>query len=490
MSEPYVRVVPDGNQVHLVFVARVVHWPFDELRKHVWEPWGSDVQAQLLERQLRFVGALHPGYLPRPQRAAEAFTIDLRYIYRPGAARVECVLLGKVVADNEQQGRPRVLALWEKLLALVPLGYSLQSAAAEAEFVDWSGEDLARQDDNPGLAWAEIRRPVESLPRSALPVLYPFGWQPSGWEPVWLAQVRLDRPSLVSVSLRPVSLEPFDERLLADLVYSFGQAATDAPWPLSAQVAEVAGLYASYLSVARALFSVRVLVKGPTALQNAVCVALSNFQDQDRLNNLVPISDSAAAAEPSAGGPGSAIRVSSMWNAKVEVSGDVAGRDIAHHQHNYTLEARRFGLRLEVVKPTPTETPALRANFERLEQAQWRADPRFNPFVDGGLRYMVDAAGALCAFRLPMLPADGLPGVRVGAEMPPPKSDEVAGASESTQEAAPAKPALQADEAAAQVGEAVRNLVEGLLKSKSQSDSASTESTGSAPLAASSAENA
>jgi hypothetical protein len=457
----------------------VLHWPFSELSKHVWEPWGSDVQQQLLERQLHFVGAMHPGYLLPAQRSAEIFTLDLRYIYRPGSAQVDCVVLGKVTADDESQGRPRALALWQKLSALAPLGYSFQAAATDGEFADWSGEDLARQEDTPDLAWAEIRRPVETLPRNSLPVIYPFGWQPAGWELVWLAQVRLNQPSLVSVSLRPVSLEPAEERLLADLAFSFERAAADTPAPLSAQVAEFAGLYASYLGVARALFSVRVTVKGPAALQNAVCGALSNFAnfaDQDRLNNLVNVSDYPAEIKPAAAawGQGSAVSVSSFLNANVEVGGDVAGRDIAHYQHNYSLETRRYGLRLEVAKPSPAELPALRANFEKLEQAQWRADARFKPFVDGALRYLVDAAGALCAFRLPLLPADGLPGVRVGAEAPSPQGRQAPGAPQA-QEASPAPQAYQDDEAAQQVGEAVRNLVEGLLKARAAAASADEE---------------
>ncbi len=432
MTDPYLRVEPENGRAHVLFTARVFHWPFAELSKHVWEPWGSDVQSQLLERQLRFLGALHPGYVPPRLRSAATFTIDLRYIYRPGAPQVECVLLGKVSAASESQGRDSALALCEKLLALAPLGYSLQAAETDSEFAVWSGEALAQQEGAPALAWAEIRRPVESLPHNSLPVVYPFGWQPAGWEPVWLAQVRLNQPSLVSVSLRPASLEPDEERLLTDLAYRFEQVAADTPSPLSAQAAEFAGLYASYLGVSRALFSVRVMVKGPAALQNAVCGALSNFSDPDRLGNLVNLPDasigaqSGAAAQngPSrqtlAGGLGPIVNVRPFIGAKVDVAGDLAGRDITHHQHSYSLETRRYGLRLEAVEPTPAELPAVLANFERLEQAHWRADPRFSPFVDGGLRYLVDSAGALCAFRLPLLPSDGLPGLRVGAEFAPP----------------------------------------------------------------------
>ena len=466
MTAPYLRVLPDRAGVHLLFAARVLHWPFAELSKHVWEPWGSDVQSQLLERQLRFLSALHPGYLLPPERAAEIFTLDLRYIYRPGAAQVDCVVLGKMTAESEEQGRPRALALWEKLSALAPLGYTFQPAATDAEFVDWSGEDLARQDDGPGLAWAEIRRPVESLPQRSLPVIYPFGWQPSGWELVWLAQVRLNQPSVVSASLRPVSLEPTEERLLTDLAHFFEQAAADTPSPLSAQVAEFAALYASYLGVARALFSVRVVVRGPVALQNAVCGALSNFAERDRLNNLVNVSDYPAQVSPPAAawGQGSAVSVHSLVSARVEIEGDVAGRDIAHHQHTYSLETRRYGLRLEAAKPSPAEEGALRANFEKLEQAQWRADARFSPFVDGALRYLVDAAGALCAFRLPLLPADGLPGVHVGAETRLPDRGEAAGAPQAG-EAAPAGPAHPVSEAHHLSTEA-RDRLESRLKAK------------------------
>ncbi len=481
MGEPYLRLVADGPRLHLLFAAQVLHWPFAELSKHVWEPWGSDVQAQLLERQLRFVGALHPGYVPPALRIAESFTLDLRYIYRPGAAQVDCVVLGKVTAQSEEEGRPRALTLWEKLSALAPLGYSFRAATSDLEFADWSGEDLARQADASDLPWAEIRRPGESLPQSSLPVIYPFGWQLSGWEMVWQAQVRLNKASVVSVSLRPVSLELAEEGLLTDLAHVFEEAAADTPSPLSAQVAEFAGLYASYLSVARALFSLRVVVKGPAAIQNAVCGALSNYQDQDRLNNLVNVSDYPSEIRPvaAAWGQGSAVNVRSLLSARVEVAGDVAGRDIAHHQHSYNLETRRYGLRLEVAKPSPAEEGALRANFEKLEQAHWRADARFAPFVDGALRYLVDTAGALCAFRLPLLPADGLPGVRVGAESRPPErgiaaTGEAAGAPQGP-EAAPAEPAQPAGDAAHHLGRSARDRMKGRPKARTDSDAAPAE---------------
>ena len=110
-----------------------------------------------------------------------------------------------------------------------------------------------------------------------------------------------------------------------------------------------------------------------------------------------------------------------------------------------------------------------------------------HPLVDGALRYRVVAAGALCAFRLPLLPSDGLPGVEVRAETPVPGSGEAECADQAKQ-ASPAAQTRQANEAA-QVGEAVRHLVEGLPKGRAQPDSASTETPPSAALPVSPVDN-
>jgi len=73
------------------------------------------------------------------------------------------------------------------------LGYNLHPATTDAEFADWSAKMwLPRR--YPGLAWAEIRRPVESLPRSACQCLSlwlaSFSWSRCA------GQVRLKQPSV------------------------------------------------------------------------------------------------------------------------------------------------------------------------------------------------------------------------------------------------------------------------------------------------------
>ncbi len=454
MTDPHLRVTATSAGTHALFAARVRHWPFDRMSKHVWSPWGSgletDPQAQLLERQLRFISALHPGPVPNPQRC----TVEVRYIYRPDADAVDCVLVGKAFAADPTDAEPRAKAaaqnLFEQLLVLLPVGYELQPAATAPEFDQWTGADLAQPDQDSALPWAEVRRPVEVLPRSSLPIIYPFGWQASGWETVWVAQTRLQQPSVVSVSLRPASLDLHDERRLADLVYHFEQVAAETPSPLTPQVAEFAGLYANYLSAARMVYSVRVVVKGPAALQSAVCAALSNMPTQARLNNEVNISDyplnlgdEAVNIHASRKGRvnvgrdvvGRDNNTVTVHAADMDLGGTVAGRDISQHQHNYSLETRRFGLRLEVVCPaTDDDREAVRTNFAQLEQQPWGKASRrdYDPFVEGSLRYLVDAAGALCAFRLPLLPADGLPGVQVGIEFTPPGGQSSAAASSSS----------------------------------------------------------
>ena len=79
-------------------------------------------------------------------------------------------------------------------------------------------------------------------------------------------------------------------------------------------------------------------------------------------------------------------------------------------------EAATFGL-AEVVIPSVEDAPTARANLNALEQDPWGLTALPEPFEQ--LRYLSDAAGALSAFRLPLLPLAGLPGVSVGAEIQP-----------------------------------------------------------------------
>lgn len=349
------------REQHALFAARVQHWPFAALAESTWEDIEHPAQVQLLERHLRFISALHPGRdrLQPDQR----LTVELRYLRRPGAAEIECVLLGKAFDPDPEQAKEAAQALWEHLSGVMPVGYGVTLARTPDEFTVWAGEDVIA---NGKVSLIEIRRPAEillwteeKLPVRHLPVVYPFGWQPSGWEAVWAAQARLDAPSLIAVSLRPITLPPADEIAVARMAYALNAIAAESQPPLSLRAAEAARYFQDVLRFGRSLFAQRVSVVGPAALGQAVLAALS--------------------------GPG--------WPRG---------------------ETESFGL-AEVVQPTPEERPVALANLVLLEQAGWGAASLLEPFEQ--LRYIADTAGALCAFRLPLLPHRGSLGLRVGAEM-------------------------------------------------------------------------
>jgi hypothetical protein len=352
-----------SEQHHALFAARVQHWPFAAIAQSAWEDFEHPAQLQLWERQLRFISALHPG---RDRLQLDhRLTVELRYLRRPGAAEIECVMLGKVFDPDPERAKAGAQVLWETLSSVMPVGYAVTSAQTVTEFGTWAGYDLTQATK---ISLAEIRRPAEfllwtdpNLSVRHLPVAYPFAWQPSGWETVWAAQARLAGPTLIAVSLRPTHLPLKDEIVIGEMAHILNTAAAEAQPPLSTRAAEAAAYYLDQLRAARGLFSLRVSVVGPPALRQVACAALN--------------------------GP--------AWPR-----GEMAS----------------FGL-AEVVEPSAEELPTALTNLTLLEQDRWGATALPEPFEQ--MRYLADAAGALSAFRLPLLPPAGLPGVSVGAEVPP-----------------------------------------------------------------------
>ncbi len=373
MSRPYLSVgAPPGEAgQHAVFAARVRHWPYDRLADHVWVDHDDEfkIQLQLLERQLRFITALHPGAaaLGRGQR----LTLDLRYVHRPDAPQVEAVLLGKAYdpADAEA-ARAAALALWELAASVMPVGYDLMPAVTAADFRTWSGEDVIRR-ASADRHWAAIRRPAEFLlwtdekvARRYLPIVFPYRWEPSGWDVVWAALGRQSTPALISVSLRPEVFSEAEERVLSDLIQDLQELAGQARPPLASHAREAADWYERYVRGLRTAYAVHVTVLGAPALRWAVRSALS--------------------------GP--------AWSLEEGITGGHA-------------------VQAEVVEPAEAEWPVAEDNLRYLEQGSWGASPwgqaKLLPVLER-LQHLVDPSGALCAFRLPLLPPKGLPGVVIG----------------------------------------------------------------------------
>ncbi len=378
MDRPWLLDIPPsgGQAAQALFAARVEHWPFDVLVRHVWV--GEDayeVRDQLLEHQLRFIAALHPG--PALDTTLE-LTFDLRYQNDPASGDLECALLGKAAGADRDSARAAVHAAWETAAALTPIGYRLVPAADEAGFRYLAGWDAAEA--APDHQWVEIRRTAEYVlwtddrtPLQHLPVIYPFGWQPSGWDLVWgsLAATRRPSPAILSVSLRPTTISQADQLMVGRLAHLLGQVAEQAAAPLKAQAGHAARYYEGYLQQLRSPFSLRVGVIGSEAAARAVRGALT-------LPN---------------------------WPVNGEVEGSA--------------------LFPEVVAPVGEEAAIARRNLMRLDQSAW------GPAILGGaypqldrLRYLADPAGALCAFRLPFAPPVSRLGFKIGREFAPAETDE------------------------------------------------------------------
>jgi len=385
VSDPFIFVgAPSGSEgQHALFAACVRHWPFDRLAAHVWVDRDDEfkIQIQLLDRHLRFITALHPGRAASDAVRSQRLTVDLRYLHRPGSDRVECVLVGKACAPEAEAARAAALELWRIVSTIMPVGFELAPAATQADFSHWAGLDIARHADE-RRQWAEVRRPTEFLlwsdealePRF-LPVVYPFRWEPNGWEVVWTALARLDEPALISVSLRPEFISDAEELIVSDLTRDLLEVAEEARPPLSTHAGTLAEIYQGYLRGLRTAFHTRVLVLGAPALRGAVRGALSG---------------PAWSLDPSA--------------------------PSGHHVH------------ADVVEPTDAELPIVQTNFGYLEQEMWGPNPwghtRLVSILER-LRYLTDAAGALSAFRLPLLPPAGLPSLTIGEEieLPPLKTE-------------------------------------------------------------------
>lgn len=360
---PHIAAFQHSEAWHALCAARVLHWPFEALSKHTWPDIEHPVQTQLLERQLRFVACLHSS-------AADETTLDLRYLHRPDEKQIDCVLLTRARAADEAPAREAASAEQARVAALLPIGYTLAAVEDEAAMQHALGWDIIDAADQPA-QWTEIRRRSEfllwtdeALPARYLPVTQAFGWQPAGWEAVWATMARAPEASLVSVSARPTALSQAEELVITDLIHELRAVAAEAKSTLAAAAERAAADYQQALLGLRAPLAVRVAVVGPASVQSAVRGALGG----------------------------------------------------------HTAEPHTAGLLVEQVSPTAEELPTLRHNVLSLEQNDWGPAPGHAPNLVPPLnrwRYLCDAAQALCAFRLPLLPPEGLPGVAVGGEFGP-----------------------------------------------------------------------
>lgn len=367
--DPYLHLPDLGLEApeqYALFAARVAHWPFVDLLRAAWEDYENSPQRHVLARQLHFINALHPGQVASRDswEIDRRHTVELRYLRRPGEGVIECTLLGKACGPDKDSARANALEWWQSLSTLFPTGYALIPAEDSEQFARWSGEDIVTKINSFNVA--EIRRPTEMvlwtdkrLPIRHIPLIHPFAFQPEGWEAVWATQLRVNAPTLTAVSLRPVTLPLADELALAEVFDDVWLQLVRARPSLLLRLRETADYYHMYLRPRPGLYTVRVHVVGPPAVRLAVRGALS-----------APVWPNRAAAGQA-----------------------------------------------DLMEPPADELTTVLSNLAWLEQAPWEGSDL--PPLFEGLRYRVDAANALCAFRLPLLAARDMSGIKLGQEIPP-----------------------------------------------------------------------
>lgn len=338
--------------------------------KHTWETKAHEPQLQLLERQQRFLTALHE---QTPTALAQRLSLELRYIHRPDTPGITCVLLGKAAGETAEAARTAAQAWWEVVADLTPLGYQLLPAETQGEFSTWAGYDLASHFRQPA-AWAFARRRIDYLPWTEinlpvrhLPVIYPVAWRLNPWEGIWSALSRATTPALVAVTLRLEALAASETMLVAQMLRDLDELAKKSTPPLNARAAEALAAYQSYLYSTTMMYALQVTVLGVAPVRHAV---RSAFSGPDWAETTKPINRQAAG--------------------------------------------------IELVTPTNEQLSMVQANLAVLEINQWPLGTVPAPYER--LRGLVESVGASALFRWPLVQPNGLPGLQVGEEIAPPTS--------------------------------------------------------------------
>ena len=350
------------GQYDAVVAFEVLHQPFARRRKLVWNPMMSGPLYEAYDRQLHWIASLHvPGSDVRDPPAFE-----LRFIGGQEPGVVEVFMLVRASGPSGDEARSKVLRLAETVAALAPVDYVLRPLAAAEAF------------ERPGLSdgWAEaqcedvieVRRlerwlspEADGAPAPLFYAIQAWEWHLLGMEGVWCALGRLARPIALCVSLAPMVWDVGDYATYASLraTHQVGQfTAADVR-----EAAAALDLYTCLLHRTARPFSMRVTLVGaevPEALANAVGAALTLPSLQ--LASPPTVTPTYVAARPA----------------------------------------------------DATELAIARYNFEHVRQLTWGDDLAALPLRRW--RYAVDARQAHTAFRLPVLPEDGYPGVTIASE--------------------------------------------------------------------------
>jgi hypothetical protein len=393
---PYIHIIPrtstpiesgDFDQLgvvfehvdgyHALFAAQVSPRSYESVEAHKWGWTSHQLLLEVLDRQRRFITSLYRldscGRYPNRHLR----TIAMRYFRRQDHDTIDLVLLGKVFAETADRVRQLALEWWQEISALFTYDCELVPVASSEAYEELSGSSYLEK-INPTTDLAEIRRHEIFVPKPTGQavmegdyLVFPFVWHPNAMEQVWRAMALLPCASLVNVTLRPTYLYEAEEIHLNQLLAAAQQLASSDRPMLRTQGQVAARLYETYLSRLLHPFLMRVQIASQRPGRDALAQAV-----------------------------GTALTYAPLMQTE--------------------LSPEAFSVPYDIATPTSHDLSQALENLRTLEFHSWGDDQAAAPYRR--FRYLFDAAGAHCAFRLPFMPRHGLPGIHFTHVLP---SDDV-----------------------------------------------------------------
>jgi hypothetical protein len=351
---------------HALFAFEILRRPFSEFRGRAWNLFMGGPLYEAWDRQIHWIESLHlPGANPTRNPVFE-----LRFVTWPDEPQIGIYFLGKTFAPTADEARSEALALSQEVFSLFPFDFVVRPLSDPSDFerayrLEWTTKLECPEQI------VEIRRFGRMVPnlrnRNGMHFLYlthGWEWHLQSMDQVWCALAKYQRPLMFCISLSPVVWDTADYVYLNELESTVNEKGL--PSALASEVDSALKLYRQLLYQTPRPFTMRTTLVGtpnvPRGLANAVGVGLC-----------VP---------PLQGG-----------NHDSVLSADYA----------------------VAIPRTSTDFSIAKLNLTQLNQYHWG-----NDLVGHLMRlllYAFNAKQAQAAFRLPIPPEAGFPGLLLGKEV-------------------------------------------------------------------------
>lgn len=316
-----------------------------------------------LAHQASFLRAMHHAF-------HASCSLELRFCFEPSRRRTRLYLIGKAASDQRGSSEQQAFNLWLHLEASFPHALHPLRPLAGEEMVR---ELLSFPGDEETLHVAELRRHEadEHLEMGQTGyVVYPLAGAPDSMTRLFPLLSWQSQPYVVSIGVRPTEIRAVERNILGviasacrELARRNEQAVTQSVEMVSIQAGDVADLYTDSLRRLQNPFLFRLSVASPGSLSPSLLSCLG-----------ADVSQPFEAADP---------------------------------------PRRMPNKKPDFVQPeSPWQRRLAWLNLRYLEHTDWmprQATPKYEELMR--LRRLVDADGAVSAFRIPIPPVGGLPGI-------------------------------------------------------------------------------